>query len=116
MTKPSKRTAVVTGAAGGIGQAVARQFVQNGYHVVLADLDARVLAAVTADLNQGESRAWDKPGDLRAKNYCEELIAYSIETTGRLDVLGGAADVAHRQRPEPPVVEGFQQGSSESLA
>jgi meso-butanediol dehydrogenase/(S,S)-butanediol dehydrogenase/diacetyl reductase len=96
MTKPSKRTAVVTGAAGGIGQAVARQFVQNGYHVVLADVDARVLADVTADLNQGELRAWDKPGDLRAKDYCEELIAYSVETTGRLDVLVNNAGIITR--------------------
>ena len=96
MTKLGRRTAVVTGAAGGVGKAVARQFVKSGYGVILGDVDAHGLKALTAELNGGEARAWDKPGDLRAKAYCEELIAYSIETTGRLDVLINNAGIITR--------------------
>lgn len=33
------RVAIVTGAAAGIGFAIARRFVQEGAHVVLADID-----------------------------------------------------------------------------
>ncbi|HEX5500572.1 MAG TPA: SDR family NAD(P)-dependent oxidoreductase, partial [Thermomicrobiales bacterium] len=34
------KTAIVTGAAGGIGYAVAERFVKEGAHVVIADFDA----------------------------------------------------------------------------
>src|SRR5215469_16590118 len=96
MTMTGKKTAVVTGAAGGIGKAIARLLVRNGFRVILSDVDAGALKAVTADLNAGGARAWDKPGDLRAKVYCEGLIAYAIETTGRLDVLVNNAGIITR--------------------
>ncbi len=45
------KTTVVTGAAGGIGEALARRFHKAGAQVVVADRDARRLEAVAASLN-----------------------------------------------------------------
>ncbi|MCB9683243.1 MAG: SDR family oxidoreductase [Alphaproteobacteria bacterium] len=44
-------TAVLTGAAGGIGQALARRLADQGCHLALADVDADRLAAVAATLH-----------------------------------------------------------------
>ena len=96
MNNPNVKTAVITGAAGGVGKAVARQFVRNQYRVILSDLDRQGLNALTADLNVEPGSAWSQPGDLRSKAYCEELIAYAIATTGRLDVLVNNAGIITR--------------------
>ncbi|HET6162718.1 MAG TPA: bifunctional rhamnulose-1-phosphate aldolase/short-chain dehydrogenase [Planctomycetota bacterium] len=46
----SRRVALVTGGAGGIGKATARRLLQDGAAVVLTDLDAPALAAADAEL------------------------------------------------------------------
>lgn len=51
-TFPEQRTVIVTGAGGpaGIGKAVARRLLDDGWHVALVDIDAAGLAAVEAEL------------------------------------------------------------------
>lgn len=97
MTKSlDTKTAVVTGAAGGIGRAVARRFAASGFRVVLGDVDGAGLQAVTAELNQDTKVAWDRPGDLRTKAYCDDLIDYAVAKTSRLDVLVNNAGIITR--------------------
>src|SRR5690242_14898148 len=91
-----KKTAVITGAAGGIGQAITRQFVANGFRVIAGDADESGLERLAAELNRDGEAVWKRAGDLRQKRYCEELIDYSIETTGRLDVLVNNAGIITR--------------------
>ena len=51
------RTAVVTGAASGIGRAITERFAAEGMNVVLADVEEGALAAATASLVGAEARA-----------------------------------------------------------
>ena len=96
MTKTERKTAVVTGAAGGIGKAVARRFVERGFRVILCDANTAGLQALAADLNASGQNVWHKSGDLRSKSYCEALIDHSVEATGRLDVLVNNAGIITR--------------------
>ena len=96
MMDTGKKTAVVTGAAGGIGQAIARKFVSSGYRVVAGDADQKGLEGLAAELNRTGEIVFIKPGDLRKKTYCEELIDYSSQSTGRLDVLVNNAGIITR--------------------
>src|SRR5262249_4255586 len=96
MTKTNEKTAVITGAAGGIGKAIARRFVESGLRVIAGDADADALEGLSAELNRSGQKVWEKPGDLKLKEYCEELIDYSIKTTGRLDVLVNNAGIITR--------------------
>jgi NAD(P)-dependent dehydrogenase (short-subunit alcohol dehydrogenase family) len=50
MTQATRRTALVTGAAGGIGSAIAGRLAADGIHVVAADLSAERLEALAADV------------------------------------------------------------------
>ena len=63
------KTAVITGAAGGIGIALARSFAAEGARVVLLDRDADAIAALAAEIGQG---AEARPCDL---SKAEEIAA-----------------------------------------
>ncbi len=52
------KIAVVTGAAGGIGLALAERFAWSGMHVVLADVDEEGLAGAAAAWEPSGSRPW----------------------------------------------------------
>ncbi len=78
-----RRTAVVTGAAGGIGKAITKRLIKDGYRVVAGDADANGLKALSGAFNNGNQVVWEQQGDLRSKAYCEALIDLAIQFTGR---------------------------------
>ncbi|MEY9999324.1 SDR family NAD(P)-dependent oxidoreductase [Sinorhizobium fredii] len=92
----TRKTAVVTGAAGGLGSVIAKQFVERGFSVVAGDADAGALDAVASELNRDGQNVWTKAGDLRSKAYCEELIDFAVQATGRLDALVNNAGIITR--------------------
>lgn len=82
-------TLLVTGAAGGVGGAVARRFADGGWDVVVTDVDA-VGARRTSDAVGAVAAI---PADLRDVAACRALVAHTVEATGRLDCLVNAAGV-----------------------
>jgi len=76
--------ALVTGAAQGVGRAIARRLHADGHVVVLADDAADANAAAAADLGE---RAEGITVDLRDAPAAEGLVAGVIERHGGLDVL-----------------------------
>ncbi|MER9095468.1 SDR family oxidoreductase [Mesorhizobium sp. M0700] len=96
MKNSEKKTVVVTGAAGGMGQAICKKFVANGYFVIAGDANQERLIATTDELNRTGQTALAKHGDLRSKAYCEDLIDTAISLTGRLDALVNNAGIITR--------------------
>ena len=78
----SGRTALVTGASGGIGGAIARQLHGQGARVVLTGRRADALEALAADLGE---RVAVQPADLASAGAAERLIE-TVESGG-LDIL-----------------------------
>lgn len=85
MLQLGDRTAIVTGAARGIGLATARLLVANGARVVLADRDAAELAEAVVDLPSGRVLAVD--ADLVAEGGPERVVDAAVEHFGSLDIV-----------------------------
>ena len=84
--------AVVTGAASGIGLALAEEFVQQSMKLVLADVQQEALAAAAGELSrQGEVLA--VPTDVAHREQVEALASRALEAFGRIHVLVNNAGV-----------------------
>jgi 2,3-dihydroxy-2,3-dihydro-p-cumate dehydrogenase len=86
------RVAVVTGGASPIGSGIAERLVAEGAAVVLGDVDADRLEAISAKLDaQAPGRVHAVLGDLSRQADAEALISAAGEQFGRLDVLVNCA-------------------------
>lgn len=87
------RIALITGAARGLGAAVAKRFAAEGAHVILVDRLRGGLEDVDDAVRTGGGTATLVPLDLAAPDGIEELGAAVAKRFGRLDVLVGNAAV-----------------------
>jgi 2-dehydro-3-deoxy-L-rhamnonate dehydrogenase (NAD+) len=92
----SERTALVTGAARGIGLAIARRFIQDGVRVVLVDRDAAAVEAAARDLG---ARAWPVVADVTRTADVEAAVKTADERWSRLDVVVNNAGITGRSVP-----------------
>lgn len=87
----SGKTAIVTGAAAGLGLAVARHLVDRGANVVFADADEDRLTAEMGDAAKAEGQVRLFAGDLTQKLTLTNLLSASIDAFDRIDILVNAS-------------------------
>lgn len=78
---------LVTGAAGNLGQAVAREFFKFGAAVVLADRSPDRLAQIYPDLNNSPQVLFATPFELDVPESVHALVNRIVGRYGRLDIL-----------------------------
>jgi NAD(P)-dependent dehydrogenase (short-subunit alcohol dehydrogenase family) len=87
------KVAVVTGAASGIGRALATRFAAEKMKVVLADVEEAPLAAVEAELRAGGASVLAVRTDVQAGAAVEALAARTVERFGGAHVVCNNAGV-----------------------
>jgi len=88
------KVAVVTGAASGIGLALAHRFADAGMHVVLADVEAAALDAAAADVAAKGVETLAVICDVRHADEVNALAAAAVERFGAVHVVCNNAGVA----------------------
>ncbi|BDT58570.1 short chain dehydrogenase [Massilia varians] len=99
MPKPKSlagRIALVTGGAGGIGQAVARQLLQEGACVMVTDIDSEALAATQAALAKvaGKDNIATVRGNITSEEEVAQVLLETALRFGGVDLLVSNAGIA----------------------
>jgi 3-oxoacyl-[acyl-carrier protein] reductase len=89
-------TAIVTGAASGIGRAIARKFAAAGANVVVADVDESGGEETVASIREAGNEATFVRLDVRNSDDVADVMDAAVDTFGSLDVVvnnaGGSFD------------------------
>jgi meso-butanediol dehydrogenase / (S,S)-butanediol dehydrogenase / diacetyl reductase len=91
------KVAVVTGAASGIGAAIAKRFVADGAKVCLVDVQKELLEKTTAELPAGSAAAC--VADISSLKDVERMIEATLKLGGKIDILANSAGI---DPPEGP--------------
>jgi NAD(P)-dependent dehydrogenase (short-subunit alcohol dehydrogenase family) len=94
MYKLENKTAVITGAGSGIGQAIAITFARQGAHVAVLDLQKEAAESTVATIEQQGGKASARVVDVSDQGAVEKCIRDYASAQGRLDILVNNAGVA----------------------
>jgi len=97
MREFSGKTAVVTGAASGMGYAFAERFAAEGMNVVLADIETDALNAAVTRLEQQERNVLGVEVNTMRRETLENLRDQAVERFGNIHVVCNNAGVTSRQ-------------------
>ena len=86
MPRLSGKTALITGATGGIGEASARRFLEEGARLMLVGRSEEKLQATIERLDGGESVA-SYLSDATDEEALTAAVQASVESFGHLDIL-----------------------------
>jgi NAD(P)-dependent dehydrogenase (short-subunit alcohol dehydrogenase family) len=88
------RTAIITGAASGIGRATAALFAREGAALALVDREERALEELREQLDRSGTECIAIEADVSSPGAAERVIGAAIERWGRLDILVNNAGIA----------------------
>jgi 3-hydroxybutyrate dehydrogenase len=91
--KLQNKVCIVTGAASGIGKAIALRFAQEGGKIVIADLNLTQAQAVTDEIASKGGQAMAVVMDVTNEQHVQAAVAAIVATWGTIDVLVSNAGV-----------------------
>jgi 3-oxoacyl-[acyl-carrier protein] reductase len=87
MGRVDEKVAVVTGAANGLGRAIAERLAGEGARVALGDIDAAGLEHTVTLITKAGGQAASIVGDVTEEAPAARLVEAAVERWGRLDIL-----------------------------
>ena len=105
MRLPDK-VAIVTGAASGFGEGIAKRFAREGAKVVVNDIDVAGGERVAREIVAAGGRALFCAGDVSNDRDVAALVRFALDGFGDLDIVVNNAGTTHKNQPMLDVTEG----------
>ncbi|PSH64022.1 SDR family oxidoreductase [Phyllobacterium sophorae] len=93
MTRLAGKTAIITGAASGFGEGMAKRFAEEGARVLVADLNLKGAQKVAGDIGKG---AIAVHADVSRKEEVDAMVQTAMDEFGRIDIMVNNAGFTHR--------------------
>ena len=109
MSRLNGKTALVTGATGAIGEAIAKRFLEEGSNVMLVGRSSEKLDATVGRLGAGGNIA-TSVADAADETATAAAVTATVETYGGLDILVATAGIEGKPNPvEAQTLENFEE-------
>jgi len=108
------KTAIVTGAANGVGLAIGRHFAEKGANVMFADLDEKALAGEVGDQPEASNIRYFA-GDLRERLTIANLLSATIDAFDQVDILVNGARQVEVSDPLSPDDDSVRDSLNQNL-
>ena len=96
MNNWKNKTAIITGAAGGIGSALCKKLAGYGMNLVIVGRNADTLKKTEEMIQKNGGHASICLGDLEENDFSEKIVKHALDTFGGIDVLINNAGLSHR--------------------
>jgi 3-oxoacyl-[acyl-carrier protein] reductase len=93
MNRLKGKVAIITGAASGFGEGMAKRFAEEGAKVVVADLNAKGAERVAAEIG---ASAIAVTTDVSLQSEFDQMVAAAMTAFGRIDIMVNNAGYTHR--------------------
>jgi len=93
MVNVTNSVVIVTGAASGMGEAIAKQFGENDAHVVLTDIDEDGLDRVVDEIERQGGSAFSVVGDVSDTDSVRSVVDTAVNEFGTVDILVNNAGI-----------------------
>ena len=91
------KVALITGAAGGIGQAIARRLAREGAHVALADIRTEALDDIARIIESHNRKALKVAVDVTQTDQVAQMVQAVVKSFGRIDIFFNNAGIIRVQ-------------------
>ena len=102
------KVCIITGAARGLGEAIARHFYQAGARLALWDLNGEAVGKLAAALDASKSRVIGQQVDVTSEAGVQAAVDAAAAHFGRIDVLVNCAGIIKHSTIEKMSLEAFE--------
>ena len=96
----NNKIAIITGSASGFGKGIAKKFTEEGSHLILVDINSKLLKEVSKSLSQDYFVA-----DVSKASNFNSLLKYVYKKHNRVDIFVNNAGITHKPKPMETVTE-----------